>query len=120
MATYAAPSLAGNSLPGPSNVEVRREYRGGRQILADGTMVTDLIDGDPKLKLIYEWAYTTDISGIQAGYDAIKNTPGLLNHVDGAVLSVTIDNSSPDLKYSFIKVASGLIYKDVRLSMREA
>ena len=120
MATYTVPTVNGVTLPDPSDSDIKVEYRGGRQILADGTLVTDLADTNAKRIIKLEWDLTPDISNIVIAFQDLKNTSQALTYIDGSSYTVTIDPQSPDLTYKIIAAAGKILwYKNVRLSMRE-
>ena len=45
----AAPILAGQTLADPTGYTRRRTFRGGRQIMADGSIVIDLVNTSAKM-----------------------------------------------------------------------
>lgn len=117
--TYSVPVLAGNSLPDPSEIDVRVKFLGGSEEMADGKVVHDLIAPDAKRNFTYKWNYVDDFSGILAGWTALKSEAGSLVHIDGQTYSVMRPTNSKDLSYRAIKTAAGIVWVDISLNLVE-
>jgi hypothetical protein len=112
MAAATIPSLGGTPLPVPKEQPYRRFYRGGTLMMADGSIVHDLVDNVARHSFSLRWEYKTnaELTTIANAWDAIKNTTATYVSVrntshtvtqpDGAELSITpVVTGGGDLKF---------------------
>jgi len=105
-------TLAGQSLPDPNRYNVEVSYRGGSQIMADGTPVFDLVSGTDKAKIIIGWAALTGAqkSTLETAWGTLKNTSATLvdydttNYTVSAWLGIT-QNKGDILSFHFVSFA---------------
>jgi len=126
VSSYQAISVNGNELPPPSDVKVTAFYLGGRQILADGTVVIDLSSNTLRHRFEITWQLvsTTDplFPNIKIAFQDLKTLPKSYIDIDGTLYQVNIDPQQPDLRYDRITVGNlkTIYHKDIKMNLREA
>ena len=119
----SAPVLAGQTLASPITYRKTRTYRGGRQIMASGALVTDLVSTTAKHRWELGWALLTDAqyTTLRTAYDAIKDTSGSYTDVDGVVYTVTLDENFDGLEIEAVKIggAGNVRWRVPALKLRE-
>jgi len=105
----AAPILAGQTLADPTGYTRRRTFRGGRQIMADGSIVIDLVNTSAKMSWEMTWPAMTDaqFTALRTAFDALKDTSGAFTDVDGAAYTVTLDESFDTLEREAVRAKGG-------------
>jgi hypothetical protein len=119
---YSAPTLASNTLAHPTSYTVRRGYRGGQSIMADGSLSTDLVSATAKRTWDLGWDALTDAqrTTLQTAFDAIENTSGTYVDIDGTSYTVTLDEGDIGLEFEAVKVAgSGNMRWRTSLQLRQ-
>lgn len=119
---YSAPALAGNTLAHPRTYIVRRSYRGGQFVMADGTLSTDLVNANPKHTWELGWEALTDAqrTTLQNAFGAIKDAAGSYTDIDGTAYTVTLDEGAPELEFEAVKIAgSGNVRWRTTLRLRQ-
>lgn len=103
----SAPVLAGQTLAGPKEYKRARTFRGGRQVMASGALVTDLVNTTAKHRWELGWGLLTDAqyTALRTAYDAIKDTSGSYTDIDGVVYTVTLDENFDELENEAVKLA---------------
>lgn len=103
----SAPVLAGQTLATPKEYKRGRTYRGGRQVMASGALVTDLVSTTAKHRWELSWGLLTDAqyTTLRTAYDAIKDASGSYTDVDGTVYTVTLDEGFDELENEAVKIA---------------
>lgn len=91
MATATTPTLGGVSLPIPKEQSYARLFRGGTLMMADGSIVHDLVDTTVRYRFRLRWEYltATEKGTIQTQWDAIKNATATYLSVENASHTVT-------------------------------
>lgn len=100
----AAPVLAGNTL---AQVSANRgfsysvEYRGAMQVLADGSLQTDLVEDTKKRTFVLTWKnITTAQKGtIETAFHAVRKSAVTFTAPDGQTANVTRSAQQKDLKW---------------------
>lgn len=105
----AAPVLAGQTLADPSEYRRSYTYRGGRQIMADGSIVTDLVNTSAKATWEMSWPAlnNTQAGALQTAFAAIKDTSGSYTDIDGSAYTVTLDEGFDTLDFEYVRAAAG-------------
>lgn len=106
-----ATTLAGYTLPEPSEYEEDRAYRGGTVEMASGAQSTDLVQASAKRTVKLSW---TNISGsqktaVETALAAIKDTSGAYVDPAGASFNVTADGLAT-IKWKWVRAAAGFRY----------
>lgn len=109
----SAPILASQTLAVPTGYRRVRTFRGGQQMMADGTLSTDLVNTAAKHVFELSWAMMTDaqLTTLRTAFDAIKDTSGSYTDVDGTVYSVTLDENGLELDTEMVKIAGAGNYR---------
>jgi len=104
-----APILASKTLADPTGYTRRRTFRGGRSIMADGSMVTDLVNTSAKMVWELSWPALTDAQfiNLRDAFDALKDTSGSFTDTDGTVYTVTLDEGFDTLEREFVRAKAG-------------
>ncbi len=116
------PVLAGTTLTVPSGYTQTVGYRGGRQLMADGTLVTDLVNTSAKRVFELTWNALTDAqkSSLETAHAAIKDTSGSYTDISGTSYTVTLDEGSGELKFEAKHVGTGAAVRwGVTLTLRQ-
>jgi hypothetical protein len=113
MAVATIPTLGGTALPAPKEQSSKTAYRGGTLIMADGSIVHDLVDPTPRFTFHLEWVYlnVTQLGTLQtafasikdttAVYVSIRNTSHTVTRTDGGEMSVTpVVTGGGDIKFN--------------------
>jgi hypothetical protein len=113
MAVATVPVLGGTTLPAPKEQPYRRIYRGGTLIMADGSIVHDLVDATARHLFRLEFVYltATQLGTVQTAWDAIKNTTATyvsirntshtVTRPDGAELEIVpVVTAGGDIKFN--------------------
>lgn len=105
----AAPVLAGQTLADPTDYKRTRTYRGGRQIMADGSMVIDLVNTSAKMTWELGWPAMTDaeFGKLRDAFDALKDTSGTFVDVDGTSYTVTLGEAFDTLERVYVRSRAG-------------
>ena len=105
----AAPILASQTLADPTGYTRRRTFRGGRQIMADGSMVIDLVNTSAKLAWELAWPALndTDMGKVQTAFDALKDTSGAYTDIDGSAYTVMLDEGFDTLEREHVRAKGG-------------
>ena len=105
----AAPILAGKTLADPTGYTRRRTFRGGRQIMADGSLVIDLVNTSAKMTWEMTWPAMTDAeyTNLRDAFDLLKDTSGAFTDVDGTAYTVTLDENFDTLEREYVRAKSG-------------
>ena len=116
------PVLAGTTLTVPSGYTQTVGYRGGRQLMADGTLVTDLVNTSAKRVFELSWNALTDAqkSSLETAHAAIKDTSGSYTDISGTSYTVTLDEGGGDLEFEAKHVGNGAAVRwGVTLTLRQ-
>ena len=105
----AAPTLAGKSLADPTGYTRRRTFRGGRQVMADGSMVIDLVNTNVKMTWGMSWPALTDAqyNNLRDAFDLLKDTSGTLVDIDSTSYTVTLDEGFDTLERVAVRAKGG-------------
>lgn len=117
----SAPVLAGQTLATPQEYERKRQYRGGRQIMLDGSTVVDLVSTTAKHEWQLSWGLMTDAqyATLQTAFDALKDTSGAYTDIDGAAYTVSLDGV-PEVTKEAVKAAgAGNVRWQVSITLRQ-
>ena len=103
----SSPVLAGQTLASPKEYKRSRTYRGGRQVMASGALVIDLLSTTAKHRWELGWGLLTDAqyTTLRTAFDALKDTSGSYTDIDGTVYTVTLDQDFDELESEAVKVA---------------
>lgn len=120
MATMTTVSLAGTSLPAPAAARRRGGYRGGTLVMADASIVHDLVDTTRRHTFELEWHLitATQLNAIRTAFGAVKDTTGALTWIDGANYTVTRPEGG-ELEDEAVVTAGGDIKYNASLSLIE-
>lgn len=117
----SAPVLAGQTLAMPQEYTRKRQYRGGRQTMLDGSTVVDLVSTSAKHMWELSWPLLTDAqaSTLQTAFDALKDTSGAYTDIDGAAYTVSLDGV-PEVTKTAVKAAgAGNVRWSVSITLRQ-
>lgn len=105
----AAPILAGQTLAHPTEYKKSITFRGGRQIMLDGTMVIDLVSTTGKTLWEMSWPAMSDseVGALQTAFSALKDTSGSYTDIDGGVYTVTLAEDYDTIEYTFVRAKVG-------------
>lgn len=126
MSVFTDISINGNPLPPPSDVKVKAFYLGGRQVLADGTVVIDLSSNTLRHNFEITWQLVSTeaalFPNIKIAFQDLKTLPQAYIDIDGTLYQCTIDPQQPDLRYARITVGTlkTIYWKDIKMNLREA
>lgn len=100
-------TLAGQSLAAPQSYKSTRTYRGGTSVMADGSLVTDLVSTTVKRIWVIGWELLTDAqrTTLETAFDALKDATGTFVDKDGTSYTVTLDEGAPELECEAVKAA---------------
>lgn len=119
----SAPVLAGQTLASPKEYKKARTYRGGRQVMASGALVTDLVNTTAKHRWELGWGLLTDAqyTTLRTAFDAIKDASGSYTDIDGVVYTVTLDETFDELENEAVKMggAGNVRWRVPALKLRE-
>ena len=119
----SAPVLAGQTLASPKEYKKARTFRGGRQIMASGALVIDLVSTTAKHRWELGWALLTDAqyTTLRTAFDAIKDASGSYTDIDGVVYTVTLDQDFDELENEAVKIggAGNVRWRVPALKLRE-
>ena len=103
----SSPVLAGQTLASPKGYKRSRTYRGGRQVMASGALVIDLLSTTAKHRWELGWGLLTDAqyTTLRTAFDALKDASGSYTDIDGTVYTVTLDQDFDELESEAVKVA---------------
>lgn len=112
-------TLAAQSIPDAATQTVRRAYRGASFVLANGTVVHDLVNASAKSILSITWQAITasQLTAIQTGYDALTSSGTYTDH-NSTAWTVIQDEGLGPLEYEEVNAASGPRY-NVSLTLRQ-
>jgi len=113
-------SLAGSALRNPSQWQQWDIYRGGHEIMADGSVVYQLVDS-VKQEFLFGWAALTDAERdtLRWAVNQIGQAAGTLVTPDGSAYLVDRSPDQPEVQYVGIPT-NGTTRWQVVLSLREA
>lgn len=113
MAVATIPTLGGSTLPPPKSQDYKRLYKGGSLVMADGSIVHDLVDATARHSFRLEWVLlnATQLTTVQTAFDGIKNTTATyvsirntshtVTRPDGGELEVTpVVTGGGDIKFN--------------------
>jgi len=105
----AAPILAGKTLADPTGYTRRRTFRGGRSIMADGSMVIDLVNTSAKMVWELTWPALTDAqyTNLRDAFDLLKDASGSFTDTDGTAYTVTLDEGFDTLEREAVRAKAG-------------
>jgi hypothetical protein len=105
----AAPILGGQTLADPTDYKRSYTYRGGRQIMADGSQVIDLVNASAKASWRLAWPALTDAqaSALQTAFAAIKDTSGSYTDIDGSAYTVMLAEGFDTLEFEHVRAVGG-------------
>ena len=105
----SSPVLAGQTLASPKGYKRSRTYRGGRQVMASGALVIDLLSTTAKHRWELGWGLLTDAqyTTLRTAFDALKDTSGSYTDIDGTVYTVTLDQDFDELENEAVKMGGG-------------
>lgn len=100
----AAPILAGTTLADVSankGFSYSIEYRGSMQVLADGTLQTDLVSDSAKRTFVLAWKNITTAqrNTINTAFNAIRKASGTFTAPDGQTATVTRSPAQKNLTW---------------------
>ena len=103
------PTLGGSTLTVPSGYTVTLSYRGGRQLMADGTLVTDLVNANAKRVFNLSWLALTDAqrSTLETAYATVKDTSATYVDISGTSYTVTLDEGGDELEFEAHHAGNG-------------
>lgn len=116
------PTLASNTLAMPGGYSVTVGYRGGRQLMADGSIVTDLVNANAKRVWVLSWPALTDAqrTTLETAFAAIKDTSGTYVDINGSSYTVTLAEGQPELEFTAQHYANGASVRwETSLTLRE-
>jgi len=116
----AAPTLGGTTLAYPATYNYSRGYRGGRRIMSDGSLVTDLVDTTVKHEFRMTWKLltSTQLTAIQTAWAAIDDSSGTFVDINSNSYTVTQPQNMPNLLIEEVNTALGYRY-NVEMRLRE-
>jgi len=103
----SAPTLASQTLQAPNKYRQIAGYRGATSIMADGSMVTDLVSTSVKLRweIGWDWLTAAQVTTLKTAFDSIKAASGTFVDVDGTSYTVTLDDNALELEIEMKKIA---------------
>jgi hypothetical protein len=103
------PVLASQTLTVPTAYKTTVAYRGGRQLMADGTLVTDLVNANAKRTFTLTWAALTDAqrSTLETAHAAVKDASGSYTDISGTDYTVTLDEGSGEREFEAHHAGTG-------------
>ena len=103
----SAPVLATYTLAVPNRYKQTFGYRGSTSIMADGSMTTDLVNTNAKVKweMGWDWLTAAQVITLENAFGSIKNASGAFTDVDGGSYTVTLDDGFLELEFEMKKVA---------------
>ena len=121
----SAPVLATKTLVMPQKYSRTRTYRGGRQIMLNGSTVVDLVSTAAKHEWEMSWPALTDaqLTTLQEAFDALKDTSGNFTDIDGTVYDgttrskVSLDGT-PQIAYEAVS-GGGSVRWSVSIKLRQ-
>lgn len=118
-----APVLGGNTLPHPDDdgFQVTYGYRGASREMADGSVVTDLVQTNGKRKIALTWSMATDAQRVtlQTAFDTVKNATASFTDPNNATYNVTRDTQAGDLQMQVVKTAETTLRWHIVMTLRE-
>jgi len=116
----SAPTLGGYTLANPYVYECPLEYRGGRRIMADGSLVTALVAPGGKHTFRLEWRLLTgaQLATIKTAFAAIDDSSGTFVDPNGDSYTVTQDDGDPMLATEMVNLPAGIRW-NVGMRLRE-
>lgn len=112
-------SLGGQSIPTAATQSERQAFRGASFVLANGTVVHDLVNANAKSVIALSWRAVTaaQLALIRTGYNTLTSSGNYTDH-NSTSFTVIIDEGLPPLEYEEINAADGPRY-NVSLTLRE-
>ena len=106
----SVPTLAGQTIftnTYPNRYRQIAGYRGATSIMADGSMVTDLVSTSVKLRweIGWDWLTAAQVTTLKTAFDSIKAASGTFVDVDGTSYAVTLDDNALELEIEMKKIA---------------
>ncbi len=113
-------TLAGQSVPTPTDYSIDSGHRGASFVMADGSLKTDVVNASAKKTFAISWQAisSSNLSSIITGYNTLATASGTWQDHHSASYTVTQDDGLPPLKYKERYSAAGTRY-DVSLTLRE-
>ena len=120
MAVASSIKLGGVTLPSPKEQTYRRFYRGGVLMMANGAIVTDLVDNTPRHKFHLSFTYCTqaELDTITTQWDAIKNATATYTNIRNVNFTVTQPDNA-DMSVTPVVTAGGDIKYNIELDLEE-
>lgn len=118
--TISAPTLAGVTLPHPSEMVPDVIFRGGVTVLADGSLRRDLVDATVmhSWRLVWYALTSTQLGDVQNGFAWAAAAPVVFVDPSGSSYLVTVDEQTA-LGVTVVKTPGVLRYR-VTMALREA
>lgn len=115
------PTLDGNALPWPQQdggYQVRYEYRGGASVMADGSMLYDLVASGAKRVITLTWVHLDedDRNTVMTELAALGTASLPLANPEGDTVTVTLDENMTLPTWATVGVPDGSGGQNLRFS----
>lgn len=106
--TVYDPTLAGNTLPCPSDFEVLYSKRAAIQEMSNGALVRDIVNTTSKRRWRLQWNYMTagEFTTLRSAFDATLLADTTFTDLNNVTYTVTIDGDGAELAFSRLKTTA--------------